>query len=111
MGPLRTIAAVELHEAQAKVTLIGHNAAPNATNFPRATHALSRMRGTALPACRAGSRIVFPIPESTLAHAAEKLHAEFFTEPKPTYFVADRAAATMAVTRPGSSHQAAFGMA
>lgn len=72
------MAAVKLHEAQAKVTLIGHNAARNATNFSRATHALSRMRGTALPACCAGSRIVFLIPESTLAHAAEKLHTKFF---------------------------------
>jgi len=84
---LGDLAAVEVEENRALVTLIGHNVSRNPSNLARASQRLCRTPGGAMLAWCSDSRFAFVLSSQALHQAAEALHSEFFGEPDPAFFV------------------------
>jgi aspartate kinase len=100
---LRELAEVEVEENRALVTLIGHNASRNPSNLARASQRLCRTPGGAMLAWCSDSRFAFVLSGQALNQAAEALHSEFFGEPDPALFVANRASVNVRQELPLSS--------
>jgi aspartate kinase len=95
MDRLRALAAVDVQEDRALVTLVGQNASRNPANLARASQQLRRLPGGATLGWCSGSRFAFVLAADALNAAAEALHNEFFGLPDPAFFVPDRASLRM----------------
>lgn len=100
---IEALAAVEVEENRAILTLVGHNAARNASNLARASRQLYKTPGGAILTCSSDSRFAFVVAVEALIAAAEALHREFFAEPDPAVFIPSRASAGVAECRVASS--------
>ncbi len=93
---LGTLAEVEVLGDRALVTMIGQNVSRNPSNIARASQQLRKTPGGAMLGWCSDSRFAFIVSGEVLTDVAEVLHAEFFSQPDPQFFVPNRASVVMA---------------
>jgi aspartate kinase len=85
---LENLAEVKVEEHRALVTLVGQDVTRNPSNLARASHVV-RSAGVQLAWC-SDSRFAFLAAADAVERVAQTLHREFFHDPDPALFIADR---------------------
>ena len=87
---LLSLADVTIEDDRALITVIGRNISRQKGNIIRAGARLAALPGGAFLTSCTDSHFGFVIAAGSLNHAAELLHAEFFSEIDPSLFLPDR---------------------